>query len=138
MPDPVDEAAAIPRLTVYDLFQGGLNLRFVCRIGNRAPDAVQHFRHFIVGPAVAKSFQRTDSCGDRGIGIRQRRSQCANGKRRVVAAAVIRMQHEAKVQQLRLLFGIFPIVSEHHEDVFRDGFRFIVLVKVHVLVVDGV
>ena len=43
------------------------------------------------------------------------------GKRRVVAAAMLHMQHQRQIQHLGLQIRKMPVRTEHHEKVLRHG-----------------
>ena len=71
---------------------------------------------------MAEAFERADRCGISRIRICAAGGQHAAGECGVVAAAVLRVEHHAGIEQQSLILGILPVKAQQREDGLRIGF----------------
>ena len=93
------------------------DLLVVLPIGDGRPELVKHAHDFEVRAAVARPLKRAQRSRDRRVGIRTRRRHDVGGEGRVVAAAVLGMQHERHVEYERLEFGEAAVRAQHVKEV---------------------
>lgn len=67
---------------------------------------VEHVGNLDIGATVKRAFQGTDARSDGRIGISSGRGRYAYGERRVVTAAVLRLQHQQQVKGTGIQFRI--------------------------------
>ena len=75
-------------------------------------DVRHHLAYLVVRAAVTEALQGTDSCGDGGVDIRLRGGKHTRGKCGVVTAAVLCVEHHAKVEQLGFLVRELAILAQ--------------------------
>ena len=117
----VDETRAVEGLLVENLAQVGCDLVLVLPIGDMCTDVLVHGHDLGVGAAVARALERADGRGVGGIRIGGRGGQYAAGKRGVVAAAVLGMQHEHHVEQHGFVAGECHAAAQHLQDGLGGG-----------------
>ena len=59
---------------------------------------MEHLDHLNIGTSMQRTFQRTDTGGDAGIGIRTGRAGDTYCKRRVVTTSVFSLQYQQQVE----------------------------------------
>ena len=72
-----------------------------------------------VGAAVARALERADGRGVGGIGVGRGARKNAAGEGRVVAAAVLGVEHEHHIEEHCLVVGEVVALAEHLQDGFR-------------------
>ena len=133
--DAIDEALVVKGLPVDDLFEVGADLVFILLVADVVADVAHHLHDLDVRAAMLGSLEGGERRCHGGIGVRARGGNDAGRKGRVVAAAVLHMQHERDVEGLGLKLRVVFVRTEHHEDVFRRGEQRVRAVDVHALVV---
>ena len=123
MTHTVDETAAVAHFLFQDALQVVLHLVVAVPVLHVLHDVVHHLAHLVIGAAVTIALEGADGRRDGGVDIRVRRRKHASRERRVVAAAVLRMEHHAQVEQLGFLAGEAPVLA----DGIQDGFRRVML-----------
>ena len=84
-------------------------------------DVLHHFHDLDVGAAVLGTLQGGHGRRDGGIGVGARRGDDPGGEGGIVAAAVLHVENQRRVQDLCLRGGVFFVGAEHHQKVFRCG-----------------
>ena len=105
MAHAVDQAAAVAALLADDLAQELADLVVVGRILDIFQNVIQLVHDLQVRAAVLGALQRADGRADGRIGVRAGAGQHAAGEGRAVAAAVVRVDEQAEVEQTRFLVG---------------------------------
>ena len=82
---------------------------------------MEHLHDLGVGAAVERALQRADGPGDGAVCVRPAGGHGAAHEGGVVAAAVLRVDHEHHVQQMGLFFGIVGVRPDHPQEVLRRG-----------------
>ena len=99
----------------------GFDLVLVGPVLHAGLDVLKHPHHFDVGAAVLGTFEGGQRCGHTGVGVGSRGGDHMGGKGGVVAAAVLRVEHEADIQNVGLPEGVGGVGAEQREDVLRCG-----------------
>ncbi len=134
----VDESATVAGLLVEDLQEVGRKLVVVAVIFDIGLNLVEHLLHLEVGTAVAGALEGADAAGDGGVGVRSRGGQHARGEGRAVTAAVLGVNDQAEVQEMRLGLGVLLVGTEHAQEVLGGGQVVVRIVQVEGLVEEGV
>ena len=121
MAHSIDQAAVVKGILVQDSFQISTQRVLVLPVRHMLLDIFKHFNNFQVCPAVSRSFQGTEGRCNGGIGICTGRRNHMVGKRRVVSAAVIRMEDQRHIQHLRFQLCVNSIRMKHLQNVLRHG-----------------
>ena len=116
----VDLAGPIARPAVQQLAQIVLDGAVVVGI-HILLDIAEHLHDLGVGAAVEGPLQGADSPGNGAVSVRAAGGHGAADEGRVVAAAVLRVDHEHHVQQMGLFIGVALVRAHHAEEVLRRG-----------------
>ena len=114
----VDEPRAVERLAFQEVLKV-LRDRLVARDVDVLLHVGEHLIDADVGAAVAGALEGCERRRHRGIGIGARRGDDVHRKGRVVAAAVLGVQDERHIEDLRFEAGKVRILPQHVQDVFR-------------------
>lgn len=117
----IDQTGAVKGALVKDGCQIFFDLFVVGPVGDAAFEIVKHVAHTDVGTAVARSLERAERAGDSRVGVRASGGDDARGERRVVAAAVIRMEDETEIEQLGFELAEIFVRADQIENGFRMG-----------------
>ena len=101
-------------------------------------DVAHHLHDLDVGAAVLGTLEGRERRRDRRIGVRPRRGDHARGECRVVAAAVLHMKYQRKVEHARLERRKALVRTKHAQKVLRRREVGIGVVYVKAVVVDEV
>ena len=99
-------------------------------------DVLHHADNLQIGAAVQRALQCADCAAVGGICVRVRGGEHAAGKGRVIAAAVLRVQHQAQIQHQRFFFCINPVAAQQGENLLRDGKTGLLRMQIHGLAVE--
>ena len=121
MAEPVDETGIVKIVLVQDLVHNGAQKSLITGIVRVGDDLLHHLVDADVGAAVLGTFERADGTADRGVQIGPCRTHNDIGKSGVVAAAVIRVDHQDRVEDRCLPLRKLPVASEHVKNVLCDG-----------------
>jgi len=114
----VDQPRAVARLAGQQLPQVRGDLLVVAAVLHGGLHPLEHLHNLDVRTAVARPLQTADGRGNGRVGIRPRRGEHTAGERGIVAAAMLGVQNQADVQQLRLLAGEAAVEAHRGKDVF--------------------
>ena len=127
----VDQAAAVAALLADDLAQELADLVVVGRILDIFQNVIQLVHDLQVRAAVLGAFQRADGRADGRIGVRAGAGQHAAGEGRAVAAAVVRVDEQAEVEQTRFLVGELLVGAVGAQNMLRRALALGGQVEVH-------
>ena len=113
----VDEAGPVERLLVEQAVQVVRDLLVVLPVGEVLAQVVEHADDLEVRAAVARALERAERRRDRRVGVGAGRRDDVRGERRVVAAAVLGVQHERHVEDERLELGELAVGAQHVQEV---------------------
>ncbi|MPM63085.1 hypothetical protein SDC9_109965 [bioreactor metagenome] len=82
---------------------------------------LKHFGHLDIGAAVLWPFQRCQCRHHGRISVGTGRRDDPRGKRGVVAAAVLGVQHQRKVQHAGFELGKRTVRAQHLQNIFCGG-----------------
>jgi len=109
-------------LVIYLLVQHtgeiSVNLVYIRPIPDILLQMVEHVGNLDIGATVKRTFQGTDARSDGRIGISSGRGRYAYGERRVVTAAMLRLQHQQQVKGTGIQFRI--ILFQHIQEILRE------------------
>ena len=127
----VDQAAAVAALLAEDLAQELADLVVVGRVLDIFQNVIQLVHDLQVRAAVLGAFQRADGRADGRIGVRAGAGQHAAGEGRAVAAAVVRVDEQAEVEQTRFLVGELLVGAVGAQNMLRRALALGGQVEVH-------
>ena len=127
----VDQAAAVAALLAEDLAQELADLVVVGRILDIFQNVIQLVHDLQVRAAVLGALQRADGRADGRIGVRAGAGQHAAGEGRAVAAAVVRVDEQAEVEQTRFLVGELLVGAVGAQNMLRRALALGGQVEVH-------
>ena len=134
----VDETASVSRFLVEDLEEEGGQLVVVSGVLDVFLDAVEHLHHLEVGTAVTGALQRADASRDGGVGVGARGGQDAGGEGGAVTAAVLGVDDQAEIQEVRLGLGVFLVRAEDAEEVLGGTEVIVGVMESQGLIEEGV
>ena len=117
MSDTVDQPALVIHLLAQHFDQIGIDLFLAGPVAYVLLEMLELVDDGQIGSAVKRSLERSYSRRDRRIGIGSRRTGYADRERRVVAAAVLGMQHQRQIERARVELRIAAL--EHIEKILR-------------------
>ena len=106
---------------IDDLREIILQSLLVRAVGDVQADVLHHFHDLDVGTAVLGAFQGGHSRRDGGIGVGTGGGDDTGGEGGIVAAAVLHVENQRRVQDLRFRGGVFFVGAKHHQKIFRCG-----------------
>ena len=121
MAHAVDQARSVEGFPVQQRAQIGLDGLFVRPIPDILFHVFEHLNYLDVRTAVLGPFQAGQRRRHGRIGVGARRSNHMHGEGRVVAAAVLGVQHQRQIQDSGLQLGIFAIRAQDVQQVFSGG-----------------
>ena len=121
VPHAVDEPRFVECLPVQQRAQVALDGGFVRPVGQRLLHVVEHLHHLDVRAAVLGPLQAGQRRGHSRIGIGAGRGNYVHCKRGIVAAAVLGVQHQRKIQNAGLQLGIAAVCAQNVQQVFGGG-----------------
>ena len=127
----VDQAGAVVGLLAQDPAQVVGHLALVRPVGDAGLEVVLHGDGLEVGAAVLGAFQAGDAAGIGRIRICAAGGEHAGGEGRVVAAAVLGMEHEHDVEHLGFLRGVAHVGAQHPQHGLGRGQAGLGRVDVH-------
>ena len=117
--DAVDETALVPHLAAQNAFEVIFHFVIAVPVLHILHNVRHHLAYLVVRAAVTEALQGADSCGDGGVDIRLRGGKHTRGKCGVVTAAVLCVEHHAKVEQLGFLVRELAILAQGIQNRFR-------------------
>ena len=120
MPHSIDQPRVIKRLTVKNLVQIGADFILIVPVMNVLLDVLKHLQNLQVCTAVLRSLQGAQGSRHRGIAVRSCRRYHMRRKGRVVAAAVLGMQNQCRIEYLCLQLCILTVRMQHLKQIFSE------------------
>ena len=117
----VDQAGAVEPLFMQQALQVVPDGVLVAPVGQSGFHVLEHPRHLDVGAAVAGAFQAGQCGGHAAVGIGAAAGDHMGGEGGVVAAAVLRVEHQAQVQDMGLQRRVAGVGPQQREEIFRRG-----------------
>ena len=131
----VDEAGAVARLLTEDAAEILADLVVIVGVLDMLQDILQLTVDHQVRTAVLGAFQCADGRCDGRIGVGARRGQHTGGEGGAVAAAMVRVDQQAHIQQLGLLVGELLVRAVGAEDVLRRALAGLGQMEEHALLI---
>ena len=133
MAHAVDQAGAVARLPAQDAAQILAHLVIVLRVLHMLEDILQLTVDHQVGTAVLGALQRANGGCNGRVGVGARGGQHTGGKGGAVAAAVVCVDQQTHIQQLRFLVGELLVRAVGAEDVLCRALAGLGQVEEHAL-----
>ena len=108
------------------------------RVADVCFHAVEHLLHLDVRAAVQGTLQRADPCRNSGIGVGSGGGQHTRGKGGGVSTAVLGVDDEAQIQQMRLLRRVALVGAQDAQEILRRGQPVARIMQVQRFVEEGV
>ena len=108
----VDEAGTVVGILAYHAAQITEQFAFVFPVVYGLLQVFDHVVYTDIGTAMLRTFQRTDACGNRGVGVGTGRRGHAHGKGGVVTAAMLCLQDEQQVERAGIKRRV--VVAQQH------------------------
>ena len=131
----VDQAGAVARLFAEDAAEVLPHLVVIFGVLHVLEDVLQLAVDHQVRAAVLGALQRADGRRDGRVGVGARRGEHAGGEGGAVAAAVVGMDQQTHIQQLRFLMGELLVRAVGAEDVLCRALAGLGQVEEHALLV---
>ena len=120
MAESVDQSGIVKIVLVEDPLHNITDEVFIAGVAGVGDDLLHHLVDADIGTAVLRALQRADRTADCGIQICAGRTDDDIGEGGVISAAVVRMDHEDRIEDRGLLLRELSVGPEHVENILGD------------------
>ena len=120
MADTIDETRLVVSLLVEHSLQVNVKFVYVLPVSDYFLQVMEHVDYLDVGTTMQRTFQATDTCGDRAVSI------CASGRcnthseGRVVTTTMLCLDDEQQVEHTSIQLGIV-LMLQHVKEILGDS-----------------